>query len=381
MSAPDQGEPETPPALSFRNAFAEWDGVASALAFTGADTSPPVATIAITTFRRSELLVEAVRSARQQRSDRPYEIVVMDNDPDSRGPAALLEALPALRDENFRYVINDQNLGMFGNFNRSMQMARGEWMTILNDDDLLDESYLETMFEALDRNPGADGIVCRKRYLDQRRPEHATTVVLPHGATWRRIRRHLTGRVAGLRARKRAAVDRLLFFRHFGLQSTRRLRARQFFWGPIAGTPLGFLWRTQAGIDIGGFDPREFPASDVWFSARFATRYHLRQHRAVAATVRIAENESAKVSTTIASLRSVSQLQQALLADAEAPRGWRRLAPLVLARLRCSAERAFGVVVPDAELEQALGQPVVRDDRRKLARIRLLSGGWHPDPA
>lgn len=305
----------------------------------------------------------------------------MDNDPESRGPAALLEALPALRDENFRYVVNDQNLGMFGNFNRSMQLARGEWMTILNDDDLLDQDYLQTMFEALDRSPNADGIVCRKRYLDQRKPDRTTTAAPSGEAGSGRLRQHLTGRAAGLRARARSLVDRLLFLWHFGGRSSRRLHARQFFWGPIAGTPLGFLWRTKASIDLGGFDPREFPASDLWFSARFATRYHLRQHRAVAATVRIAENESAKVSTTIASLKSVSQLQQALLDAAEAPRAWHSYAPLVLARLRSSAERAFGVVVPDAELETAVGQRVVPDDRRKLARVRLLNGGWHPDPA
>lgn len=355
--------------LSLRNALADWDHVASDLASEGADHRQPLVTIAIPTYCRAELLVETVRSVLAQRFDRPYEILVVDNLPASGDAAYLLDRLPELKEANFRYFVNRENTGMFGNFNRCVQLARGEWLTILNDDDLLDENYLELMFAVLDNRPEVDGLSCRKKYLDQRQPAAAVEA--------RTLRFKLgRGRMALSRAAGRI-IRFPLYLWHFSTGSTRRLYARQFFWGPIAGTQTGFLWRTRCGRDLGGFYPEEFPAADVWFYARFAARWHLRQHRAAVAITRILENEAAKPTTMIASLQSVYRLQQ-VLARQEAPRWWLRFAPLVLGRLRRSAERAFGIRIPDTELEGKI--PLAKEQPRLLALVRLLCNGWHPDP-
>lgn len=357
--------------LLYRNALHDWDHVAPDLVFQGQDQELPLVTIAIPTFQRLDLLTEAVQSALSQRFDRPFEIVVMDDDPASRNAEALLQRLPVLKEANFRYYVNRENIGIFGNFNRCIGLARGEWLTILNDDDLLDENYLELMIAVLDRRPDVDGLVCRQRYLRME-----TTHTSPAGGP--------LSKLVGGRAAWRRAVARLarlpLYAWHFGGGRTRRLFAPQFFWGPIAGSLHGFIWRKRCSVAIGGFYHEEFPAADLWFYARFASRYHLRQLRVCLATARILENESANPQTVVRSLQSVQRLQQALTAK-EAPRRLLKFGPLVLARLRSSAERAFGTAVPDDVVERALGINLGPDRPLLLAMMRLLCGGWHPDPA
>ena len=348
--------------LHFRVAFEDWAHVSSSLVAEGAQARLPLVTVAIPTYRRLPLLVEAVQSLLHQRFDRDFEILIVDNDPASEVAQHLLERVPELRGRNFRYFVNPENLGMFGNWNRCLELARSEWVTILNDDDLLDANYLKLMFASIDAAPSIDGLVCRKRYLDMRE-RAAPPAPVTSRIKWRR-------RIGQL-------IRFPLYAVHFGGAQTRRLRARQFFWGPVAGAPLGFIFRRRCAVDVGGFYPEEHPASDTWFFARFSARYHLRQHRLAAGSSRILENESAKPATAAASLRSVYRLQQALVGG-QAPRWWLRFAPLVLARLRRSAEGAFEMRVADAELAGEI--PVAPDRPHRLAIIRLLCNGWHPDP-
>ena len=166
MTLPNRIEKQ--PTLEIRNALNDFDHFPSELVMEGADREHPLVSIVIPTFRRPSLLIEAVQSALAQRFDHPYEIVVIDNDPETKDVDRLLECFPELKERSFRYFVNRENIGMFGNWNRSILLARGEWMTILNDDDLLDDNYLAIIFSVLDRNVAIDGLATQKRLLDQR---------------------------------------------------------------------------------------------------------------------------------------------------------------------------------------------------------------------
>lgn len=113
-----------PTAFKSRNALVDFDHVASDLTARGADRQPPLVTIAIPTFGRATLLDEAVRSALSQNFNRPYEILVVDNDPHSQGAAALLQQVGELAERNFRYCVNRENIGMLANWNRCIQLGR-----------------------------------------------------------------------------------------------------------------------------------------------------------------------------------------------------------------------------------------------------------------
>ena len=335
----------------YRNALGEWDHLPSKLAAEGSDRTTPLVTIAIPTYRRADLVVESVQSALAQKFDRPFEIVVVDNDPDSSGAEALLEALPELKARNFRYYVNSENLGVFGNFNRAIQLTRGEWLTILNDDDLLEERFLSTMFSVLDRNPQIDGLSCRKEFFYDRADLQPPPRSLP-----RRI------------------AARLLTESYFGGKSTRRVPARKFFWGPILGNMVGALYRISKVVEIGGFYPEEWP-SDTWFHARFAARFEVRQHREGLARIRVSENLTLAPGMGTSILEDAYRFRSAL-AGGDAPRWWARFAPYLAAHHRVAFEHFYGTKVPAQELEEALKMKLPANHPVILRAFRLLLRGF-----
>lgn len=154
--------------LPHRDATADIAGIKVEELFAGSDHSMPLISIMIPTFRRRDLLVEAVASATAQDIQRPFEVVVVDDDPASTCLEALLRAVPKIKKANFRYIRNCQNHGYYENHNRCLREARGEWFTILHDDDLLDPDFARRMLDEYEANPRIDGLVCRKRTMDTR---------------------------------------------------------------------------------------------------------------------------------------------------------------------------------------------------------------------
>lgn len=101
----------------------------------------PRLSIAIPTYRRFDLLAEALSSALAQRFEIPIEILIVDNDPDN--DAVALDAMHVFMDQPVSYYKNDTNVGMVMNWNRCLELARGEYVTILHDDDLLEPGFAE----------------------------------------------------------------------------------------------------------------------------------------------------------------------------------------------------------------------------------------------
>lgn len=92
--------------------------------------------ICIPTFKRPELLREAIESCLKQKENRlNVEILIVDNNPQlDNGNRKIVEdfANPLLC-----YYQNEQNLGIFGNWNRCIELSKGKWIALLHDDDLL----------------------------------------------------------------------------------------------------------------------------------------------------------------------------------------------------------------------------------------------------
>lgn len=101
----------------------------------------PWLTILVITYRRSDMLKDAIKSIIRQESVKyPWEIVIMDNDSESVLPSWIKSMTAGL---NIRYYVNSKNLGHEGNMNRGIQLSRGEWVALLHDDDLLVVNYLQ----------------------------------------------------------------------------------------------------------------------------------------------------------------------------------------------------------------------------------------------
>lgn len=93
----------------------------------------PLISIAIPTYKRLPLLKEAIESALSQKKGSPYEVIVLDNDqsPD------ILNLVSPFDPSKIVVYQNTTNLGMWGNMNRALDLAKGNWILMLHDDDLL----------------------------------------------------------------------------------------------------------------------------------------------------------------------------------------------------------------------------------------------------
>lgn len=261
--------------LDYYDAFAEHRNVVSLPILVGDRSRKPLITIAIPTFRRPQLLREAVASALAQDATFCYEVIVVDNAPASATAEQFLELTGGVPDARLHYFRNSENIGMFGNWNRCLELARGEWVTILNDDDWLAPSFLSETMAVLDRRSDIDLLAVRFEVRDERSSK------LPPG----RIARLAGGAVgAALRALRRVRYPRRV----------QRLRLIDYYYAnPHVGS-LGLLFRRRIGIALGGFRQELYPTADNWFFVRIASAGRSWVLNRSLAFYRVQENESAK---------------------------------------------------------------------------------------
>lgn len=206
-------------------------------------------TIAIPTFKRVELLAKAVRSALGQVDViGDFEVLVVDNDPSSIGSMVLPEDVR----QNVRYEVNKKNLGMVGNWNRCIEIAHGEYVTILHDDDELAPHFLASITPLIDS--GCQIVCCLC----------ATAAEAPR--CWPR------------------------------LGSRRSLDARDLLFSNLSPAP-GIVFKRRAALELGGFDPLYYPAADLEFWIRMTSRYKAIRLGQALALYRISEVQATRTVT------------------------------------------------------------------------------------
>lgn len=109
----------------------------------------PAVTVAIPTQNRAEFLRRAVASVQEQ-SFRNFEIVVVDN----ASTDGTSEVIDGMADSSIRHDRSESTLGMLDNWNRCIQLAKGELLVILGDDDVMDRRFLEMSVCPHRENPG-----------------------------------------------------------------------------------------------------------------------------------------------------------------------------------------------------------------------------------
>jgi len=126
----------------------------------------PLVSILIPTYRRPALLKKAIASALNQDCQIEYEIIVVDNEQDKAIAAEVDNTVANYCSEKLFLHRNEYNLGAYGNWNRCVELAKGKWVTILNDDDILLPDFLTTVTPYIKE---ANSIIAtRKLCLDQR---------------------------------------------------------------------------------------------------------------------------------------------------------------------------------------------------------------------
>lgn len=121
--------------------------------------------ICIPVYNGGKFLRQCLDTCLQQ-SFSDYEIVICD-DGSTDDSIAILESYA--KDKRVRFFKNDKNLGLVGNWNKCLEMAKGEWIKFVFQDDYITSDCLEKFVDAVDADTM---LLVSKRYF-----------VLPKNAT------------------------------------------------------------------------------------------------------------------------------------------------------------------------------------------------------
>jgi glycosyltransferase involved in cell wall biosynthesis len=108
----------------------------------------PKCTVAIPAYNRKDMIEGTLRSVLSQKLSDLEVLVVDDCSTDG-----CWEVLKTFHDSRLRLVRNEVNVGLFGNFNRCLELARGSYVRILCNDDQLGEGCLGRECALMDANP------------------------------------------------------------------------------------------------------------------------------------------------------------------------------------------------------------------------------------
>jgi hypothetical protein len=111
----------------------------------------PLLSVAIPTFNRHDFLRATLQALRPQAREN-IELVVVDNCSTPPVEAVVREVLGG-SDWSFRVIRNAANVGLCANILRCFEVAEGEWLWVLSDDDLVKPDAVMTLFQTLTHHP------------------------------------------------------------------------------------------------------------------------------------------------------------------------------------------------------------------------------------
>jgi glycosyltransferase involved in cell wall biosynthesis len=120
----------------------------------------PTVSVCIPTYNGEEYLKDCLDSVLSQTfSD--FEVLIVDDQSSDQTLSIAKEY--ADQDPRIQIVQNPKNLGLVGNWNRCIELAQGEWIKFVFQDDLIAPMCLEKMLEA--SQPESSIICCRRDFI------------------------------------------------------------------------------------------------------------------------------------------------------------------------------------------------------------------------
>lgn len=209
----------------------------------------PVLTIVIPTFRRSNLLKETLDSCVdiQNEFKGRVEIIVLDNEEESiEGKTETFTLLKQYQDPFISYWVNPTNLGMFGNWNKGIELSSSQWVTILHDDDYVKPGFVGDFLQTIQESD-LEAFFFMPELRDERakRFDILTTINSLKNKLLNQFR-----------------TSSLRFFSPINY----------FFENPHYGT-LGVFFKKNNAVEIGMFNAEYYPSSDFKFFLEYAINF------------------------------------------------------------------------------------------------------------
>lgn len=120
----------------------------------------PTITVCIPTYNGARYLRECLDSVLAQ-TFTDFEILIVDDC--SSDDTVSIAREYASRYSCIRVVVNGQNLGLVGNWNRCVELVQGEWVKFVFQDDLIEPFCLDKMIAV--SKPEIPIIFCRRKYI------------------------------------------------------------------------------------------------------------------------------------------------------------------------------------------------------------------------
>src|SRR5690606_26626232 len=118
-----------------------------------------------------------------------FELIASDNASTDGTPEILADY--ARRDSRVRPVRSDVNLGAAANYNRPVELARGQYFKWASDDDLIAPTYVSSCVGILDARPDVVLAYGKTRLIDESGEvlaDHRDGMHLPSPHPWERLR-------------------------------------------------------------------------------------------------------------------------------------------------------------------------------------------------
>ena len=123
----------------------------------------PLVTIAIPTYNRAGTYLKHTLQSAVDQSYKNLEIIVSDNCSTDHTGSVVNE----FNDPRIRYVKHAQNIGHFRNFKFCIEQARGDYFLLLQDDDLIDEDFVDACMKTVNYSLVDIGVIrTGTRYID-----------------------------------------------------------------------------------------------------------------------------------------------------------------------------------------------------------------------
>ena len=209
---------------------------------------------------------EALKSVLNQDVEKPYEVIVVDNNDDSDEPTEYEAIVREADDSRVLYYRNTRNIGMFGNWNRGIELSNAPYFTFCHDDDAFLTFTLSQLMRNADKVKGSALLVPAIR-MDEKGVMQAFGKFKIH----KRCFGFVTNRE---------------FYPYSMLNQILKL--------PSVGG--GCLFSKEKAIALGGFDEDQYPGGDMAFIANYSRHYGLMYMRTPGYVYRVGEqNESNSV--------------------------------------------------------------------------------------
>ncbi|QHT69597.1 glycosyltransferase family 2 protein [Rhodocytophaga rosea] len=136
----------------------------------------PKVTVIIPSYNHASYLDKRIRSVLDQ-TYQDFNLIIIDDY--SRDNSRDIIALYAQQDKRIEVVFNEQNSGStFYQWNKGVEMGKGEFIWIAESDDMADPVLLETLVGRLERYPTAGIAYCQSWIVDEQ------DTVLHSGINW-----------------------------------------------------------------------------------------------------------------------------------------------------------------------------------------------------